>query len=312
LASRLGTPDGGAGTGLAFSTLSTGDPRAVATGSNVLPGTGFWARQLVADNYGARAGSEGYGSRGMHTAMGFDAALSSRTIVGLSAVYTRDDLDLDSRRAQSSSVRTPHLMAYASHSSDSMEIRSVVGCGDHAYESRRTVVVGSVASMLTATHHATECSAYAQAELGHGTGDRQLHPLLGIMYSRLDTGRYVETGGADALAVAGYVTESVSSNAGLRFMQAFFDRRGAFEARAVWSHEFGAITPTLRASLASDRTGSSFAIQGVPQGRDSGIVGAGVSMHLRSSLLFHTDYNLELGPDRQARQAVAAGLSYVY
>ena len=228
------------------------------------------------------------------------------------AVYTRDDLDLDPRRAQPSSVRTPHLMAYVSHSSESMEIRSVVGCGDHAYESRRTVVVGSVASMLTASHHATECSAYAQAEFGHGTGNRQLHPLLGLMYSRLDDGRYVETGGADALAVAGYVTESVSSNAGLRFTQAFADHHGELEARAVWSHEFATTTPTLRAALASDNTGSSFAIRGAPQGRDSGIVGAGVSMHLRSSLLFHTDYNLELGPDRQARQAVAAGLSYVY
>jgi T5SS/PEP-CTERM-associated repeat protein/autotransporter-associated beta strand protein len=312
LASRLGTSDAGAGTGLAFSTLSTGDPRAVVTGSNVLPGTGFWARELVADNYGARTGSEGYNSRGMHTAMGFDAALSSRTIVGLSAVYTRDDVDLDPRRAQPSSVRTPHLMAYASHSSDSMEVRSVVGCGDHAYESRRTVIVGYTTSMLTASHHATECSAYAQAELGRGTGDRQLHPLFGLMYSRLDAGRYVETGGADALAVTGYVTESVSSNVGLRFTQAFADRQGAFEARAVWNHEFAATAPTLHASLATDNTGSSFAIQGVPQGRDSGVVGVGVSVHLRSRLLFHTDYNLELGSERQARQAVAAGVSYAY
>jgi len=166
--------------------------------------------------------------------------------------------------------------------------------------------------MLTASHHATECSAYAQAEFGHGTGNRQLHPLLGLMYSRLDDGRYVERGGADALAVAGYVTESISSNAGLRLTQAFADRHGELEARAVWSHEFAATAPTLRAALASDNTGSSFAIQGAPRSRDSGIVGAGVSMHLRGSLLFHTDYNLELGVDRQARQAVAAGLSYAY
>src|SRR5262249_15601152 len=149
-------------------------------------------------------------SRGMHTAMGFDAALSSRTIVGLSAVYTRDDLDLDPRRTQPSTVRTPHLMAYASHRSDNLEIRGVVGCGDHAYESRRTVVVGSTGSMLSASHHATECSAYAQAEFGRGMGDRQLRPLLGLMYSRLDERRYVETGGEDALSVAGYVTESVA------------------------------------------------------------------------------------------------------
>jgi outer membrane autotransporter protein len=136
--------------------------------------------------------------------------------------------------------------------------------------------------------------------------------LFGLMYSRLDAGRYVETGGPDALAVAGYVTESVSSNAGLRFTQAFADRQGAIEARAVWSHEFAATAPTLHASLATDNTGSSFAIQGVPQGRDSGVVGVGVSVHLRSRLLFHTDYNLELGSERQARQAVAAGVSYAY
>jgi outer membrane autotransporter protein len=244
--------------------------------------------------------------------MGFDAALSSRTIFGVSAVYTRDDLDLDPKRTQPSTVRTPHLMAYATHTTDSMEIRGVVGCGDHAYESRRAVAVGSAESMLSAAHHATECSAYAQAEFGHGSGDRQLRPLLGLMYSRLDTGRYVESGGTDALSVAGYVTQSVASNTGVRFTQSFADHQGAFEARAVWSHEFANTNPTLRAALASDNSGGSFAIQGTEQSRDSGILGAGISMHLRNSLLFHTDYNVEFGSDRQVRQVVAAGLSYVY
>src|SRR5581483_6622498 len=204
------------------------------------------------------------------------------------------------------------LMAYASHTTDAMELRGVVGCGDHAYESRRAVVVGSAGSVLSSTHHATECSAYAQAEFGRATGSRQLRPLLGLLYSRLDEGRYVETGGTDALAVAGYVTESVASNAGLRFTQSFSDENGSLEARAVWNHEFASTSPTLHASLASDSSGGSFAIRGVPQGRDSGVVGAGISMHLRSSLLFHTDYNLELGADRQFRQVVAAGVSYVY
>jgi outer membrane autotransporter protein len=281
---------------------------------NALRGTGFWARQLIADNYGSQPGSgaDGYSSRGVHTAFGFDAVVSSRTTFGVSTVYTRDEMQLDQGRTQPSSVRTPHLMAYASHTRDSMQLRGVIGCGDHAYESQRTVVVGSTSSVLSSSHHATECSAYAQAEFGRGEGARQLRPLVGLLYSRLDAGRYVETGGADSLAIAGYVAQSVASNAGLRFTQSLADHRGAFEARAIWSHEFADANPTMRAALASDTSGADFTVQGVAQGRDSGVVGAGLAMQLRNSFLFHTDYNVELSSDHRVRQTVAAGFSFVY
>jgi outer membrane autotransporter protein len=90
------------------------------------------------------------------------------------------------------------------------------------------------------------------------------------------------------------------------------DERSAFEARAVWSHEYGAVNPAFRAALASAASTGDFTVRGTPRSRDSLLLGAGVATELGRGFLFHTDYNLQVGADRQVSHTFVAGLRYVH
>jgi outer membrane autotransporter protein len=247
----------------------------------------------------------------MHTAAGFDAVLNADTVVGVSAVYTRDQVDLDGR-TRASRIRTPHVVAYASHATESFDLRGVVGCGRHTYDTTRAVSLGGTTALANAQHNASECSAYAQAEFARDANSSRVRPLVGLLYSRLSEERYVETGSAAALSVAGHTVESLTSNAGLRYARITADERGMFEARAVWSHELGEVNPALRASLASATRPGEFTVRGTPRARDSLLLGAGFAKELGRGFLLHSDYNMQVDADREVRHTFVAGLRYEY
>jgi autotransporter-associated beta strand protein len=316
LASRLGTSGNGDGTGLAFSTLTTAFSR--AAGSTDMPaGSGVWLRQFATDGAPVNGGTNSAqnSARGLHTAGGFDVALTARTLAGISAAYTRDELDTQPGRVHPAQIHSPHLMAYASHTSDAAQLRGVLGCAVHSYEGQRAVTMGAQTTLLSDQHSATECSAYAQAEFGNA-GVSGMHPLLGLLYSRQQDSRYSETGGPQALSIAAQTTQSVVSNAGLRynhFLGPDFDTwHSQFEARAIWSHQYADVSPALRASLASATTPGDFLIPGQPAARDSAILGAGFALQIRRNFSVHLDYNLELDRNRYTQQALVAQLSYVH
>jgi outer membrane autotransporter protein len=305
LASRLGTRDAGAGTGLAFSTLATGGPRAVGSHPQTPLGTGLWVRQLPVEQDRGDA-------TGAHTAMGVDAALSSGTVLGLSAVYTQYGVDLGTQAQRASRIRTPQLMGYLSHAFDGLEVRGILGCGRHRYDTERSVTMGMNSSLAGARRSASDCSGYAQAEIGNGSASTQLRPLVGVMYSRLDESAYVESGSAAALAVDRHTSKSIVSNLGLRYSKRSADERARFEARAVWSHEYGAVDSPFRASFAEAGDAGQFTVRGSQRPRDTLTLGSGIAAESRSGLLFHGDYNLQIDSDGQTRHTFVAGLRYAF
>jgi outer membrane autotransporter protein len=318
LASRLGTTGESASTGLAFSTLTTADPRALASSADVQRGTGWWVQQFAADSSGLNGGftAAQSNSRGLHTAGGFDVAINSRSLVGISAAYTRDEVTLQAGRTRPTQIRTPQLMAYASHTTEAAQLRGVAGCAIHAYDGQRAVTLGTDTTLLSAQHDATECSAYVQTEFGNRERSNGLHPLVGLLYSHLQESRYSETGGSEALSIAGHATESVVSNAGLRYSHSFgpsFDTyHGELEVRAIWNHQYADVSSDLKASLASASAAGDFLIPEQPRSRDSAVLGAGLALQIRRNFSFHADYNLELDRNRNTQQTLVAQLRYVH
>lgn len=301
LATRLDTGRAEAGTGLAFSTLSTGGARAVSFQTDGAPGSGMWVRQLAAE--------PGRGDvAGGHTAVGMDAVLDSATVVGMSAVYTRYDIDLGSGMERASRVRTPRLMGYIGHDLDGLQVRGIAGCARHRFDTTRSIALGKSRSIASANRSADECSAYVQAEVGRA---QPLRPILGLMYSRLDESAYVETGGEAALAVGRHSTESVISNLGVRYSGATTDRRASFEARAVWSHEYGAADSPFAASFANVRESGRFLIRGDERPRDSLTLGSGVA-GTSGRLMYHSDYNLKIDAEGRTTHTFVAGLRFAF
>jgi uncharacterized protein with beta-barrel porin domain len=131
------------------------------------------------------------------------------------------------------------------------------------------------------------------------------------MYSRLDESAYEETGSDAALAVTRHSTESIASNLGLRYSQVTTDRHASFEARAVWSHEYGAGDAPFAASFADAIDSGQFKVRGDERPRDTLTLGSGIAGSV-GRLLYHSDYNLKLDAEGRATHTFVAGLRFAF
>jgi len=84
--------------------------------------------------------------------------------------------------------------------------------------------------------------------------------------------------------------------------------RGQFDLRAMWSHEIGGWSSDLTARLASANSDARFRVNGLPVGRDTFTLGAGVSAKLKRNLSLFGDYNVELRGVEGTQQAAITGL----
>jgi outer membrane autotransporter protein len=313
LTSRLSTAGAGDSTGLSFSRLAVGRVTRDEAQRELMPVNGMWARSFTnGGDTDIGDDSQGDDWRSAHTAMGFDASIGPDTVVGATATYTRDTVELSGKKTRASRIRSPQLMVYARHTTESAQLRGVTGCAQHQYDTERHVSVGSATSLAHASHGATECSAYGEVEFDNIRSLPRLSPVLGVQYSRLDESSYVETGGVASLSVMSRSIDSIKSNAGVRFTQQFNEGRGTFEARAMWSHEYGERNPALRASLAGAESRETFVVRGTGQERDTAVIGAGITSPVGRSSLYFIDYNLELAGGEGARHAFIAGFRYVH
>jgi len=79
------------------------------------------------------------------------------------------------------------------------------------------------------------------------------------------------------LIIAGRTAESLTSNLGARCARPINGKKGALEARAIWSHELGDADSAVMGRLAMATTGGTFTVAGVPIKRDALTLGAGIS-----------------------------------
>jgi outer membrane autotransporter protein len=187
-----------------------------------------------------------------------------------------------------------------------------LGYAHQDFETRRNVTIGTATTVASASHRGDEWSAYGEAEYTMSFGSYQLKPFGGLRYISLEEDGYTETGSAANLAVAGRTTESIVSLLGMRYVRPFNAGAGAFEARAIWSHEFGDADPAVSGRLAAGPATPSFTVLGVPIERDSITLGAGLSNQVSKNLSLHADFNVELRGQGQAQYGLVAGLRYAW
>jgi len=321
------TATAGAGTGLAFSGVklaagaaAPGDVPAVYAQAGARAGTatrpagerGFWMQA-----HGSRGNVDGDGNgtgfdwSGSGLAAGFDAEVQPGTVLGGAASYGRANVDLDSGGG-SARIRSPRLAFYGSHTAGPWQFRGMSGYAAQDFDTRRFVTIGANTTVATATHRGDEWSAYGEAEYTVSMGGYQLKPLVGLRYINLKEDGYTETGSAANLTVAARTTESVVTNLGVRYVRPFNAGRSAFEARAIWSHEFGDTNSAVTGRLAAAPAGAAFTVAGVPVKRDALTLGAGVSNEVAKNFSLHADYNVELRGSGQTHHALVLGLRYAW
>jgi len=121
-------------------------------------------------------------------------------------------------------------------------------------------------SASSTSHRARECCAMIIAA-------GQVRPLT-FLNVFINSPRSTNRQCPAKLIIAGRTAESLTSNLGARCARPINGKKGALEARAIWSHEFG---PAVMGRLAMATTGGTFTVAGVPINRDALALGAGIS-----------------------------------
>ena len=134
-------------------------------------------------------------------------------------------------------------------------------------------------------------------------------PYAGIGYIHATIDSFNENGGFGALAVNGTDGNSFQTTLGVRATTRIIMGNNAVlvpEVRVGWSHEFGDASQSLTASLVGV-PGSTFSATGIAFGRDTALVGAGLSMELSPDAKVFVDYDGKLS-QRFQEHSISGGL----
>jgi outer membrane autotransporter protein len=279
---------------------------------------GMWMR-----SFGLKGSMDGDGNaigsdwRGSGTAVGVDAPISSRLLLGASFLYGRDVVDLQDGRAGAARIKAPQAAAYGSYSSagdnrTGWQVRGLVGYAQPTISSDRYVTIGEHTSVASSKHDGREWSASGQAEISQNMGRYRLHGMLGLRASRLNEAGFTETGSLADLDVSGRATQSLTSSVGARLVVPTYRNQGLIDIRAIWNRQFASSGSVMTAKLAEATSDARFVVNGLPAERDSLLLGAGFSGQLKRNLSFYADYSLELGGDGQRQNTGLAGLRLVW
>jgi outer membrane autotransporter protein len=118
-----------------------------------------------------------------------------------------------------------------------------------------------------------------------------------------------ETGGFGALAVSSTDSSSLQTTLGMRLTSRIaMASYGTLipELRLGWNHEFGDASQKITASLVGV-PGSTFSATGIVFGRDTALIGGGLSMELSPDAKVFVDYDGKLG-SRSQEHSISGGL----
>jgi outer membrane autotransporter protein len=134
-------------------------------------------------------------------------------------------------------------------------------------------------------------------------------PYVALDYLNAQLQGFSETGGFGALAVSSTDSSSLQTTLGMRLTSRIaMASYGTLipELRLGWNHEFGDASQKITASLVGV-PGSTFSATGIVFGRDTALIGGGLSMELSPDAKVFVDYDGKLG-SRSQEHSISGGL----
>jgi outer membrane autotransporter protein len=279
---------------------------------------GLWMRSFgMKGDMPGNADAVGADWRSGGTAIGFDAPVTSNLAVGTSFMYGNNVAQLNEGRGGNARIKSPALATYASYSSagdatTGWQLRGLVGYAQPTISSARNVTIGDDTSVASSKHIGREVSLAGEAEVSRNMHFFRLQGMVGLRASRLREEGFTETGSLADLEVSGRTTQSLTSSVGTRVLVPTYYKEGLIDVRAVWSRQLGSLASPLTAKLADADSSERFTVDGMPDPRDSLLLGVGFSGKLKRNLSFYGDYSLLLSGAGQRESTGFAGLRMVW
>ncbi len=155
----------------------------------------------------------------------------------------------------------------------------------------------------------------AQNELYHRSvnGKLTIGPTASYQYTNVRLDGFTEAGAFLPLIVAGQTTESSRSSLG--FHATYDTHVGKYpvrpEARLSWQHEFGATASSITSRFANIG-GNPFTVTGPKIGRDSLLVGAGLSVQWSPRCASYLYYDGEVGRTNYNSHSISGGFRFQF
>src|SRR5690606_16306449 len=264
---------------------------------------------VSADHTGPVTWSHGLGSWGATEEDGTAAALDRSTsglligtdrLVGdwflcLLAGYSHSSFAVDDR-ASSGSSDNYHLGLYGGTEWGNLAFRTGTAFTWHDIATNRAVSIPGLTDSLSADYNARTFQAFG--EIGYGLeidSNTRFEPFANLAHVSLRTDDFGEQGGAAALSAAGGRTDVTFTTLGVRAEDTL--GLGTIDANLRgmigWRHAFGDTPKSTHAFSAGD----AFTIAGVPIGRDSAVIEAGLDLNLTPQATFGLSYTGQIASD---------------
>ena len=247
-------------------------------------------------------GRSGYDFTSGQFTIGMDQVLA-RGIVGgamLGYDHASVDIDDDGGEVDVNSLRFGmYGSLYGQVLGQMAFLNGFVGGGYHLYDSERTMRVGG----LTRTADASPDGLQLDISFGAGINvpiedtPWSVYPTISLYYSRLEIESYTESGaGSLSLDIGKQKAHSLRTQIGARLagMYQVGDMTLIPEFRAMYQNEAEDQSRGVSAQIASGGAGA-FRFNTTPIGRDSFILGAGMTVVNQDDIQWYVDYSTELG-----------------
>lgn len=234
---------------------------------------------------------------------GVDYRFTDKFAAGISLGYANTTADLSN--GGKVDVDGGRVGAYATYYDRGLHLDAAVSGGLNSYKTRRATPNNTSA---TASPDGSEVNVLFGAGYDWKFNGLTIGPVASFQYTNVQLDGFTETGGFAPLSVIKRNEESMRTAIG---MHATFDvKMGRAilrpEVRAAWQHEFGDTSYSLTSTFAT-LGGSAFKVAGPETGRDSLLVGAGLSLLLNNRFSVYAFYDGELLRQNYSSHNISAG-----
>ena len=198
------------------------------------------------------------------------------------------------------------LGLYATYFDKNFHVDAAVTGGLNSYNTRRITPNNTAA---VASPEGSEINVLIAAGYDWKVGKFTVGPTASYQYTNVHTDGFTETGAFAPLTVNGQSTESSRTSLGLR---AYYDANvgGVIvrpEMRLSWQHEFGEIAPTVTSRF-STLGGNPFTVTGPQIGRDSLLLGVGLTVLWSERFATYLYYDGEVGRSNYDSHNISGGV----
>jgi autotransporter-associated beta strand protein len=205
--------------------------------------------------------------------LGVDYRVTSNFAVGLLGGYAHNNVSLVG--GGNIDVNGGTFGAYATLFGDGFYLDTAVTGGPNGYDTHRTALQGSA----NGSTEGADINVVVSAGYDWKHGNFSIGPTASFQFGYVGLNGFSETGSLAPLRFPDQNTESETTAFGARAMYEWKIGKITLipQVSAAWQHEYGSVAYQVVAGFASG-AGTNFTVNGPEIGRDSLLIGAGVSM----------------------------------